>query len=127
MAMKKKKALNDGASTRSKKADSARQSLLASSYASEYYLEPTLAQKAKGSDRGAQMKADNAKKKRMNGRQTTDAAGSKTTRIYRGESPNRIQNVGPGVGRSEQRGIDQKKRADVRKAANAKKVAKNKK
>ncbi len=80
-----------------------------------------------GSDRGAQMKADNAKKKALLGRQTSDASGSSTTRVYRGEAPNRIKNVGAGVGRTAQRGVDQAKRADVRKAANAKKVAKNKK
>jgi hypothetical protein len=127
MAMKKKAPSRGGASDKSKKADSARQSLVARSYATEYYLDPTPAQAAKGSDRGAKMKADNAKKKALLGRQTSDASGSSTTRVYRGEAPNRIKNVGAGVGRSEQRGIDQKKRANAKKAANAKKVAKGKK
>jgi len=63
MAMKKKAPSRGGASDKSKKADSARQSLVARSYATEYYLDPTLAQSAKGSDTGLRNKAAVAQKK----------------------------------------------------------------
>ena len=87
--------------------------------------------KEMGSDRGAKAKADAAQKKKFNNRQVGDVAGTSTTRV----SPNKkepifvarktasgkteyveagkkiVTRVGPGVSRTEQRGIDQAKRA----------------
>jgi hypothetical protein len=93
--------------------------------------------KEMGSDRGAKAKAVAAKNKRLSGRQVGDTAGSSATRVY----PNKkepifvarknpesgkmqyveadrgriVTRVGPGVGRTEQRGIDQAKRAKDKK------------
>lgn len=88
--------------------------------------------KEMGSDRGAKAKADAAQKKKFNNRQVGDAAGTSTTRVtpnkkeyiyvirknesgknqyFQAGLKNIVTGVGPGVGRTEQRGIDQAKRA----------------
>lgn len=92
--------------------------------------------KEMGSDRGLKAKADAAKNKRFTGRQVGDTAGSSATRV----TPNKkepifvarktesgkmqyveadrkriVTRVGPGVSRTEKRGIDQAKRAAEKK------------